>query len=175
MSELNFDGIISARRVRNMIVHVSTNNLDLGDVTMYSNLPPGVTGREYEIAGPDAEFEMDISCDHIYKKAVVPMVTLNALHQLTTRLFNEVSQLVDNGNINELKHKQIKIIEMFAGDLVGYGETTAVEEPCGFVGSVDAESFQGKIYYDCPACGTSYEQEVEPYIDEDYQRERRYW
>jgi hypothetical protein len=27
-----------------------------------SNLPPGVTGREYEIAGPDAEFVADRNC-----------------------------------------------------------------------------------------------------------------
>jgi hypothetical protein len=32
------------------------------EITMYDNYPPGVTGREYEIAGPDDEFETDYFC-----------------------------------------------------------------------------------------------------------------
>jgi hypothetical protein len=31
---------------------------------MASNYPPGVTGREYEIAGPDTEREADGTCSH---------------------------------------------------------------------------------------------------------------
>jgi hypothetical protein len=31
---------------------------------MASNYPPGVSGREYEIAGPDTEREADGTCSH---------------------------------------------------------------------------------------------------------------
>jgi len=36
------------------------------EIMMSSNYPPGVTGREFEIAGPDSEFESDHFCPVCY-------------------------------------------------------------------------------------------------------------
>lgn len=36
-----------------------------------SNYPPGVTGREYEIAGPDFEQERDIACPNGHSPSMV--------------------------------------------------------------------------------------------------------
>jgi transcription elongation factor Elf1 len=40
---------------------------------MASNYPPGVTGREYEIAGPDREWEEHRTCIHCGKDEVVTL------------------------------------------------------------------------------------------------------
>lgn len=39
-----------------------------------SNYPPGVTGNEYEIAGPDREFTDERECDHCDRLVTVDVV-----------------------------------------------------------------------------------------------------
>lgn len=40
----------------------------MGGAEMSSNYPPGVTGNEYEIAGPDYEHESDTPCPYVVGK-----------------------------------------------------------------------------------------------------------
>ena len=49
MSDLNFDGSINsltAKKVLNIPINIKEKDMSM------SNYPPGVTGNEYEIAGP---------------------------------------------------------------------------------------------------------------------------
>ena len=66
MSDLNFDGTITSIKAKQVLrIPIQTKEIKM------SNYPPGVTGNEYEISGPDKEWEEeDWECTNQTRKFV---------------------------------------------------------------------------------------------------------
>ena len=104
-----------------------------------SNYPPGVSGNELEIAGPDWEGEVTRTCSQ----------TDVTLHLVTKYAI---------GNIR-LWHTIHKDEPMTAQDILGLCEEITVAEcPCIDV-EVDAWSYGGTLHWTCPACEHEYEED----------------
>jgi hypothetical protein len=118
-----------------------------------SNYPPGVTGNEYEISGPDWEGTLEVKCPN--QEAQLEVVS-KEMSVLLDRYRTAV--VADDGEevfrcLRDLKY------------MIVSEPKAMLTAPCAFVGEVDAAGYQGKTWWTCPLCGA--ENEEEPYDDYD--------
>jgi hypothetical protein len=128
-----------------------------------SNYPPGVSGLEYEIAGPDNEWEEEFECDNSNLRYV----------RITEDTFNYCSEL--GRKINTTSGQQSlkegfyayasRINAMF--NMPQINPEVIVTE-CTYVGTVLKESYRGNVYWECPSCGKTYEESIERDRRDDY-------
>lgn len=114
---------------------------------MSSNLPPGVTGNEYEIAGPDFERDEERAC---------------MIRDLDVRTISSYGE-------SRIKHA----IEQLSGAAnvmvaVGYLRTALLDinhvemdAECPFEGVVTVTGYQGVVTWECPLCRFVHEDEME--------------
>ena len=137
---------------------------------MSSNYPPGVTGREPQIAGPDAEREEEHTCGakdielrNINQQAIDSLMTARAkLVALTQYSFP--------GDIPQLSPKEKRQIAVDVYRLlnqVGYGISDGATVDCPFTGDVTVEYIGGTGWWECPLCGTEHEIEWDDPRDPD--------
>ena len=62
---------------------------------MNDNYPPGVTGNEYEIAGPDSEWEEELYCE---KCEVVTLFSCESFQKQRSGICNECDNDADLGD-----------------------------------------------------------------------------
>jgi len=127
-----------------------------------SNYPPGVTGNEYEIAGPDAEFEEEFECWNENFSYV----------RISEYAFNYCSEFGKKVNrTEEIEKAKDGIYRHLAhlNSLFNMPEIApeVIVEKCDFDGVVLKESFRGTTYWSCPKCGKSYESQIERDYDYD--------
>ena len=121
-----------------------------------SNYPPGVTGNEYEIAGPDREWSEEFECSNEEFEYV--MITPYA-YEFCSELGNKIYSIKGKEDLQTNLYKYISMINsMF--NMSDITTETQVKK-CGFVGEVDKQSYGGQIWWECPQCGKEYEEEVE--------------
>jgi hypothetical protein len=110
-----------------------------------SNYPPGVTGNEYEIAGPDWEETVYRSCDSQKEFVIWP-------HEVNI-ILEQISKLEDSPqkfyHLPELTTKLVQALR--------FGEASSVDSPCPFEGDVDAQGYGHTILWTCPLCNTDHE------------------
>lgn len=119
---------------------------------MLSNYPPGVTGNELEIAGPDWEGEIEVTCGE-----------------------RDVSlQCMENGDIDNIK--RIASVKGAQGsgktrdaDVIQQSLRRALSRlidvtlaVCPFEGEVAAWRYRRVLHWQCPLCGTEHEREDGP-------------
>lgn len=123
-----------------------------------SNYPPGVTGNEYEIAGPDHEWEEEFQCSNdefeyvmvspeAYRYAsglALKMHRTNEIEFVKENLYKFLSELNVHFNLASIT-------------------TETKHEKCGYVGEVWKQSYRHEVWWDCPQCGKRYESTIDDY------------
>jgi maleate cis-trans isomerase len=110
--------------------------------------PPGVTGNEYEIAGPDYEQEEKRACG---QRDVVWHVVSSAGASAVALLVTQLRKVVlDASGVEELR-------KLYSTALLAEGVDEVAFEVCPFDGEVLVQGFRGKRWWRCPGCGTEHE------------------
>lgn len=125
---------------------------------MSSNYPPGVTGREYEIAGGDF-YTVERTCENeeatlLVADADIKEAILDVLIDLAR--IEERLNLADQGDLLmrvQLVSRKVQRLE---------NRLTEHELPCPFEGKVELEVYRTQGWWDCPTCGTHTEEVMEP-------------
>lgn len=115
---------------------------------MSSNLPPGVTGNEYEIAGPD--FERDE-----YRECPMEGTTVRTISGYGMNRLDEAIAMLSAGGANlvvVLAH-----LRSARADI----DTIDIDGECPFGGDVTVAGYGGVVSWECPACRTIHEDEME--------------
>lgn len=135
------------------------------------SLPPGVTGREYEIAGPDREWDDYRECS----SEGFTVLTLTGYGK------NQIAQAIEDvlkvqRTITQSSHQDNGVGDIFipAPDLSGLTVAVSrlrnalsdvqdvdVDGQCPFGGDVTLQVYNGIESWECPACRTLHETEVE--------------
>lgn len=120
---------------------------------MSSNFPPGVSGNEWQIAGPDHEIDDTRECksEGVTVKTITDFALLNLDHALEI-----LSGFESKGKPLTSLHAVTAYIQAAKGDVL---EGEIVGE-CPFVGVVTVTYYQGTETWECPVCRTLHENEV---------------
>lgn len=122
---------------------------------MMSNYPPGVTGHEYEIAGPDAEYDDTRECGVEGASFFVAGSHVQAALSKAYALIKESDDLTDPA---------IRRDALYA---IADGLTSLERiegRTCPFVGPVSIEAYRHSAWWTCPICDARHDEEP----DEDY-------
>jgi hypothetical protein len=116
-----------------------------------SNLPPGVSGNEYQIAGAQQEQDRTMECE----AEEVQIVTISGFGQ--DRIERALELIRESGN------KPARDIYSYL--LTAMDEVNKVDmEVCPFVGNVTVYRHGSDEWWRCPLCNTDHQDE---YIPED--------
>lgn len=113
-----------------------------------SNYPPGVTGNEPEIAGPSWEGQVERDCPDGGEVYVVS-------RDLVRRM--QLWQQTKDSHGDVLFYERM-LLAAVARDLK---QLSPIDMDCPFYGTVDAVIYGGTLRWECPLCGTEYEEEPE--------------
>jgi len=142
-----------------------------------SNYPPGVTGNEYQIAGPDAEFDDVRECSSegfstltitgYGEKEIGEAIDLLVAFQQEFSKAPRTEQFPHPDPpysvVKEMDVPKDKItsalyhLRMARGDIT----FTDIDGECPFSGHVTIQRYQGMESWECPLCRTVHETEVE--------------
>jgi hypothetical protein len=115
-----------------------------------SNLPPGVTGGEYEIAGPDYEAEeFHACCAKTVDWHVLTSVQLRSLEALVAGV-----RSLAFPPPGETPPVPVRLYGLAAA--LEQVEKVSFDE-CPFAGEVMVFGYRGRRWWRCPACGADYE------------------
>jgi hypothetical protein len=106
---------------------------------MSSNYPPGVTGNEYAIAGPDNQYEEELICG---AKDVEYFTLSSTAVKWINSLIAEVGK--------EQLTKQRIVSRLQAVD----AEIEKVEGDCPFAGAATVTEYRRERWWTCPLCRT---------------------
>jgi hypothetical protein len=110
---------------------------------MTSNYPPGVTGREWQIAGPDREETMTLDCG--VDEATLLILPKEWYEQLSLEMTWTVQEFADRvkarGQVRSLLESLVEIEDV----------------ACPFEGEVEVSFYGGIGSWTCPLCGTDHE------------------
>jgi predicted RNA-binding Zn-ribbon protein involved in translation (DUF1610 family) len=121
-----------------------------------SNYPPGVSGLEYEIAGPDNEWEEEFECDNTNLRYVrITENTFNYCSELGKKIYKTEGQKSLKENFYTYASR---INSMFNSPQIN---PEVIVTECTYVGTVLKESYRGNVYWECPSCGKTYEESIE--------------
>jgi hypothetical protein len=112
-----------------------------------SNYPPGVTGNEYAISGP--EFERDE-----YRECPTSNVTIRTVPKQTeVRIKAAIDQLRNNPRSQSqvIMHLQFALSDI---------EDVEIDE-CPFAGDVTVQGYDGIMSWECPVCRVDHEETPE--------------
>jgi len=132
---------------------------------MSSNYPPGVTGREYAIAGAEAEIDQEVVCKskdieihNLPSYGIDKLMTARAtLVKLTTFHFPPDEQAPDT----QEERRQIAVEVYRLLEEVGRSLSEGATVNCPFEGLVTVSWYGGIGTWTCPCCGAEYEIEAD--------------
>lgn len=116
-----------------------------------SNYPPGVSGNEFEIAGPDHEWEEEFECTNDEFEYVM----------ISPEAYKYASGLgLKMHRTNEIEFVKENIYKFLRGLNMHFNLASITTETnyakCGYVGEVLKCSYRNEIWWDCPQCGKHY-------------------
>ena len=114
---------------------------------MSDNYPPGVTGREYAIAGPDWEEEFWRVCGN--KNATVRTISEYGKRLLEQAVAHLKMSVYD-------PNKASMMLQMAIGDI----QEADLAEECPFEGEVIVQAFEGVLSWECPVCREQHEDDL---------------
>lgn len=136
---------------------------------MSSNYPPGVTGNEWHIRGPD-EATLERNCDQDAELPVLGKELQGTLKYVFGVLVDVVEKYVPNSQVSSrgipcspLSDNKEALLR-WIGELrteVAQLPTVEVDE-CPFQGKVDAQ-MTDVIFWECPVCGYEHEEDIPEY------------
>lgn len=116
-----------------------------------SNYPPGVTGRELQIAGPDWEGSVQRECtqeDVLVQVIKDPAETKRSLETLADVVKYGVATRPSAAMAYERLKRNIVVAEL---------------PKCPFSGQVDAWTYRESLRWTCPTCGHEYDEYLDDY------------
>lgn len=116
---------------------------------MLSNYPPGVTGRELEIAGPDWEGEIRAVCNR-------GNVELTMFSPDDVATIKRVAAAT--GGQGKGKQRDADIMQMTLRRSLSRMVTITLDV-CPFDGEVEAWEYHGVTHWTCPVCGDEHEED----------------
>jgi len=123
-----------------------------GVTEMLSNYPPGVTGNEPEINGPEWEGTVERACEQEADLNIVGQEVASLINAYVTSQYDE---FVEKRLLRAIKYKNRPFI---------------LSTDCPFYDTVDAVIYDGMLRWECPLCG--YDHEEEPPFPGDYEPDR---
>jgi hypothetical protein len=126
-----------------------------------SNYPDGVSGLEYEIAGPDSEWEEEIECTNDNFQYVM-------ISPYAYKYISDVARKYSRTNtLKDVQDNLYKYLSHINSALSSPGITDEIQyTKCGYVGEVIKQSYRKQVWWSCPQCGKDYEETIEPYRDD---------
>lgn len=115
-----------------------------------SNYPPGVTGNEYAIAGPDYEAEEDRDCAEECAEFVSLTHVDAFLGDLARRLLEAAAHGAQGSSFEAAMKSGADGVKVALGEL----KALAVDKPCEFSGEVMVTGYGGQRWWTCPSCGS---------------------
>jgi hypothetical protein len=117
-----------------------------------SNLPPGVTGNEYQIAGPDREWDDYRECDSEgFSTQTITDFGTNSLNTAIDHVKVVADSLRLLGGLDEHTRQlttAVHYIRQALSDVV----SADVDGKCPFGSDVSLESYLGVETWECPIC-----------------------
>ena len=132
-----------------------------------SNYPPGVTGREYAIAGPDREWDDEAECEN-------DGVTFTVLAKDDDKALDTILALAEKAS-ETTDHSEVASLLRNVGLLarqIKRGLFVAEDAVCPFVGEVTWASYGSEAWWDCPLCGDQHTETRDEGPDPDDERDR---
>jgi hypothetical protein len=131
------------------------------------NLPPGVTGNEYAIAGPDREWTEEVECEN-------DGATFTVLGKGDDAAIDTIIALADKagGTTNPAEIASLLRNAGLLARQVKRGLFVAEDAVCPFVGEADLASYQDEAWWDCPICGDQHTKTIDREEDPDDARDR---
>lgn len=127
-----------------------------------SNLPPGVTGSEYQIAGPSWEGVLARACDNddddlrlLTSEALIAVQYLTSAVETFDRVFME--QPDERQKIADAWQQVFRRMGSLNSLLKREAEIT-VRGACPFEGAVDGEGSGHTLWWTCPVCGMTHDE-----------------
>ena len=116
-----------------------------------SNYPPGVTGNEWQIAGPDFERDETKECG------------AEGFNVRTITKYGEglIAQSIEALGRYDGNPHGIPAVQMWLRLALTDIEEVELESVCPFVGDVTVVGWQGVVSWECPLCRTQHEEEPE--------------
>lgn len=115
-----------------------------------SNYPPGVTGNEYEIAGPDYERDEERECT--MQDAVIRVVN----HESYDVYVAQIERML----VTDETPDPAALLRYLQG--VKDSVMKLDVEYCPFEGYVTVQGYGGMEWWDCPVCGHRHEEDMRP-------------
>lgn len=148
-----------------------------------SNLPPGVTGNEYQIAGPDFERDESRECPSegftiktttgYGEKQIDAALDLildvqKSLRGLPVRNLDSktdpyritMSNFVSAEEV-EVAARRLTAVTAYLRTALSEVETVDVDGECPFAGDVTVQGYNGVVSWECPVCRTTHEEEID--------------
>lgn len=123
-----------------------------------SNYPPGVTGNEYQIAGPDYEETQTKTCDQ--EVDVIPRPVFDALASTITTHLNALTNAINARNIDAVE-RAADMLKIYAASAVETADEATSLGDCNWQGSALVEGYNGSELWQCDGCGHEHEYDVE--------------
>lgn len=128
-----------------------------------SNYPPGVTGNEFAIAGPDKEWEEEFQCTNDeFEYVMISPEAYEYASEFARKMYR-------TNEIEFVKENIYKFLASLNNHFNFSSITTQIQYgKCGFADVVLKQSYRDEVWWDCPQCGKTYEERISEYYgDED--------
>lgn len=116
---------------------------------MYSNYPPGVTGHELEIAGPDWEGEIERACS-------TRNIEMDMFTDEDVALIRRVA--LATGGQGRGKRRDADVMQHSLRGALSRMITVTLDT-CPFEGEVAAWRYERVLHWMCPLCGAEYSED----------------
>lgn len=126
-----------------------------------SNYPPGVSGNEYEIAGPDNEWEEEFECSN--EKFEYVRISPHSF-KWASDLGKKIHTTSGKQEVMDNLYHYLSILNVCFS--LSEMSSDVVTEKCNFSGVVLKQSYRSLVWWSCPVCAKEYEEELEDYYYE---------
>lgn len=127
-----------------------------------SNLPPGVTGNEWQIAGAECEWDEVVECNQPgISVRTISKYGESLLTDAIERLVTAQRSLGDGELGATIAGTNITLATGRIRSALSEIELAETETPCPFVGPVTIQRYGGMDQWECPLCRHQHEIEVE--------------
>lgn len=129
---------------------------------MFSNYPPGVTGNEFEIAGPDYEETEEVECQE--SAEMVPALVIKGLAAYAAVLKERLARaILERDEFEILAVTRLLILHIEGA--ASLADSSKEEGVCGYAGPADVQGYRNQRWWTCPACGAEHEEYQEDHRD----------
>jgi hypothetical protein len=121
-------------------------------MSMGWSLPPGVTGHEYQISGPDWEDDQEVQCD---AEQVVIHVSLDRERRAAATAKDYVERALSAAATGDAD-AAARFLRVALPQMAQAAPEQVHLEACPWDGVVTVQGYQGESWWECPVCGAEH-------------------